>query len=67
VAPIYWYHQHFNLGRKPARYLAINAPRLIGNLGLRFQDQLEGDISEIHHEFEQEVAQSSHQVQGSSS
>src|SRR5439155_6608741 len=62
VPPFRWFHQHFNLGNAPARYLALHPPRglpgyseAIDNPGLDQIDYADEDPA-VRRRFEEELA-----------
>jgi len=62
VPPFRWFHQHFNLGNAPARYLALHPPRglpgyseAIDNPGLDQIDYADED-PEVRRRFQEELA-----------
>ncbi|MBU6422754.1 MAG: cupin domain-containing protein [Chloroflexi bacterium] len=44
VPPDRWFHQHFNVGAKPARYLALHPPRMFGGHAEAIQDRKRDQI-----------------------
>ncbi len=64
VPPNQWYHQHFNLGGAPARYLAFHSPRAVDSensridetLAVRQQIEYPDEEPEIRQRFEAELA-----------
>lgn len=56
--PPYWFHQHFNTGEEPVRYLAITSSAALMNLGIHdSEEQPAGDEDPaIRRLFEEELA-----------
>ncbi|MDP2645729.1 MAG: hypothetical protein Q8P24_12385 [Desulfobacterales bacterium] len=54
VPPAMWFHQHFNTGNEPARYLAIHAEHSFKYKGLRKDYEAEKDIKQGGNQIEYE-------------
>ncbi len=52
-----WYHQHFNLGRRPATYLALHRPQVVYTKGSSHQIEYEEEDPAIRAEYEAELRQ----------
>ena len=62
VPPDRWFHQHFNAGGEPARYLALHPPRQFGGHAEKIEDRARDQIEYpdedpwIRQRFEEELA-----------
>jgi hypothetical protein len=60
--PNKWFHQHFNVGQSPARYLAFHPPLLFDGHAERIEDRQRDQIEYVHEDpavrehFESELA-----------
>lgn len=52
-----WYHQHFNIGDRPAIYLALHRPQVIYSKGNRHQIEYEDEDPAIRAEYLSELIQ----------